>query len=207
MAFPSGITVTAANSGLTSNRTDSVSVACSTRHTGRVVRNIGKITITPSGGGSAKEVTLKQAAAAEAITIASNVTGRPASGETYTITGTSNSSGLTFTTTGGGTLAASYSAATVSATTNGAAITGDPGSASTYNWSMKLTIPVNNDAAIKTYTVTAKSISNASVTKSIEIKQSAAAVTFNVSPTELTFAATGETKTVTVTTNTSYTVS
>lgn len=72
-------------------------------------------------------------------------------GGTVTITGTSNSSKLTFSLGTGTlplTLPASYTAAGIS-TNNGAAITGDPGATQEYNFSIAFTVPSNEDIESK----------------------------------------------------------
>ena len=73
-------------------------------------------------------------------------------GGTVTITGTSNSSKLTFSLGTGTlplTLPTSYTAAGIS-TNNGAAITGDPGATQEYNFSIAFTVPSNEDIDSKT---------------------------------------------------------
>ena len=73
-------------------------------------------------------------------------------GGTVTITGTSNSSKLTFSLGTGTlplTLPTSYTAAGIS-TNNGAAITGDPGATQEYNFSIAFTVPANEDIDSKT---------------------------------------------------------
>ena len=72
-------------------------------------------------------------------------------GGTVTITGTSNSSKLTFSLGTGTlplTLPTSYTAAGIS-TNNGAAITGDPGATQEYNFSIAFTVPSNEDIESK----------------------------------------------------------
>lgn len=73
------------------------------------------------------------------------------SGGTVTITGTSNSSKLTFSLGTGTlqlTLPSSYTAAGIT-TNNGAAITGDPGAVQEYNFSIALSVPANGDIQSK----------------------------------------------------------
>lgn len=73
-------------------------------------------------------------------------------GGTVTITGTSNSSKLTFSLGTGTlplTLPTSYTAAGIS-TNNGTAITGDPGATQEYNFSIAFTVPANEDIDSKT---------------------------------------------------------
>lgn len=74
------------------------------------------------------------------------------SGQTITLTGTSNSSKLTFskgTDNIGLTLPSTYTANNVS-TNNGADITGDPGATAEYPFSIQLTVPANADIEPKT---------------------------------------------------------
>ena len=73
-------------------------------------------------------------------------------GQTLTLSGTSNSSVLTFskgTDNIGLTIPATYNAAGVTVN-NGEAITGDPGATQEYAWSIPLTVPANTDVDPKT---------------------------------------------------------
>lgn len=73
-------------------------------------------------------------------------------GKIVTISGVSNSAKLTFSFGSGDltdiTLPATYTANSVS-TTNGAAISGDPGAAAEYNFSIAITVPANNEITAK----------------------------------------------------------
>lgn len=74
-------------------------------------------------------------------------------GKLVTISGVSNSEKLTFSFGTGDltdiTLPSTYTANSIS-TTNGAAISGDPGAAAEYNFSIAITVPANNEIAAKT---------------------------------------------------------
>lgn len=74
-------------------------------------------------------------------------------GKLVTISGVSNSEKLTFSFGTGDltdiTLPSTYMANSIS-TTNGAAISGDPGAAAEYNFSIAITVPANNEIAAKT---------------------------------------------------------
>lgn len=73
-------------------------------------------------------------------------------GKIVTISGVSNSAKLTFSFGSGNltdiTLPSTYTANSVS-TSNGAAISGDPGAAAEYNFAISITVPANNDIAAK----------------------------------------------------------
>ena len=74
-------------------------------------------------------------------------------GKLVTISGVSNSEKLTFSFGTGDltdiTLPATYMANSIS-TTNGAAISGDPGAAAEYNFSIAITVPANDEITAKT---------------------------------------------------------
>lgn len=74
-------------------------------------------------------------------------------GKLVTISGVSNSAKLTFSFGSGDltdiTLPSTYTANSVS-TSNGAAISGDPGAAAEYNFSIAITVPANNEITAKT---------------------------------------------------------
>lgn len=126
-----------------------VTASANSNNTGRNARQVNVIfsavncesqqrTLIQSGK---PETTAIQSAAAAAKT-----------GQTLTLTGTSNSSKLTFskgTDNIGLTLPSTYTANGVS-TNNGAAITGDPGATAEYNFSIQLVVPANSDIDPKT---------------------------------------------------------
>lgn len=108
-------------------------------HTGRSSR---QTTATFSASGvESKVLTIIQAGKTEFVSM-DDTASVAKSGGTVTISGTSNSSKLTFTLTGtngiGLVLPANYTANSVS-TANGAAITGDPGAAQQYAFSITFT--------------------------------------------------------------------
>ena len=133
-------------------------------------------------------------------------------GGTLTITGTSNSSKLTFALTGtngiGLTLPSSYTANSVS-TNNGTAITGDPGAAQQYAFSITFTNIAENtsiDSLTSQLTVTPNSGSSAAVT--CTITQAAGDAYLTISPNTITIPAAGTpAQSVTVTSNTNWTIS
>lgn len=131
-------------------------------------------------------------------------------GGTLTLTGTSNSSKLTFTKANdniGITVPSSYSAGGVT-TNNGVAITGDPGAAQEYAWSIVFTIPANTGVAPKTVQVVVTD--DAGDTHTCTITLAAGDATLSVSPTSIqldwdAYSQSGSAS-VTVTSNTSWTI-
>ena len=126
-----------------------VNVSSTTEHTGRVARtttltwkaaNVANIERTVSQAGKPEYVDIDDAASADKA------------GEVVTISGVSNSKKLTFTL-GTGDLAInlplSYTANSVN-TTNGANISGDPGAAAEYNFSISINVPANTSTTTKT---------------------------------------------------------
>lgn len=126
-----------------------VNVSSITEHTGRKARtsvltwkaaNVEDVVRNVSQAGKPEYVDIDDAAAAEK------------SGKVVTISGVSNSARLTFSL-GTGNLDVNLPTiyvANSSNTSNGAAITGDPGASSEYNFSISITVPANNDLSAKT---------------------------------------------------------
>ena len=127
-----------------------VNVSSTTEHTGRKARtstltwkaaNVENVVRNVSQAGKPEYVDIADAASADK------------GGKVVTISGVSNSAKLTFSFGSGDltsiSLPASYTANSVT-TTNGAAISGDPGALAEYNFSISITVPANNDIAAKT---------------------------------------------------------
>ena len=129
-----------------------VNVNSTTEHTGRKARtsiltwkaaNVADVTRNVSQAGKPEKDALQFDASAAA----------DKAGKLVTISGVSNSEKLTFSFGNGDltdiTLPSTYTANSVS-TTNGAKISGDPGAAAEYNFSISITVPANNETAAKT---------------------------------------------------------
>lgn len=127
-----------------------VNVASTAEHTGRKARtstltwkaaNVQDVSRTVSQAGKPEYVDIADAASADKA------------GKVVTITGVSNSAKLTFSFGTGDltdiTLPTTYTANSVS-TSNGAAISGDPGAVAEYNFSISITVPANNEISAKT---------------------------------------------------------
>lgn len=191
------------------NGNDTVSWSASA-HTGREARQT-TATFAASGVES-KTLTIIQSGKTEFVSFDSATAAVDKAGGTLTITGTSNSSKLTFALTGtngiGLTLPASYTANSVS-TTNGAAITGDPGASQQYAFSITFAnIGENTTISSKTsqLTVTPNSGSSAAVT--CNITQAAGDAYLTISPATITIPAAGTpAQSVTVSSNTNWNIS
>ena len=177
-------------------------------HTGRVART-GTVTVTASGVTPVPyEVT--QAPLAEFAAFDNGATmAASKSGGTVTVTGTSNSSKLTFAW-GDGTSDVSIPAtftANGSSADNGVAITGDPGASSQFAFSIALTFPANTTVSDITRQLVVTPNSGAGDAATINIVQAAGDPTLSVSPASITIPQAGTAQSVTVTSNTSWSVS
>ena len=176
-------------------------------HTGR---NSRQTTATFSASGvESKVLTIIQAGKTEFVSMDDTATVAKGGG-TVTISGTSNSSKLTFSLTGtdqiGLTLPASYTANSVS-TTNGAAITGDPGATQQFAFSITFAnVGANTGISARTAQLTVTD--NAGHSDTCTITQAAGDAALSISPTTINLTAAGVAdNSVTVTSNTSWTIS
>lgn len=175
-------------------------------HTGRSSRTT-TATFAASGVES-KTLTIIQAGKTEFVDI-DDTASVSKSGGTLTITGTTNSSKLTFALTGsndiGLVLPASYLANSVS-TNNGAAIAGDPGASQQFTFSITFTGIGENtsiDALVSQLTVT----TNNGTTDTCTITQAAGDAYLTISPSTINLDAAGTAVSVSVSSNTSWTIS
>lgn len=83
---------------------------------------------------------------------------------------------------------------------SGAAIEGDPGARNVYSFEITFTAAANPTVSTRTGHITVNG-------QKYTVTQAAGDATLSVSPTSLTFAAAGETKQITITTNTAWTIS
>lgn len=126
-----------------------VNVSSTSEHTGRKARtttltwkaaNVADVVRNVSQAGKPEYVDIADAASADK------------GGKVVTISGVSNSAKLTFSLGTGDltniSLPASYTANSVT-TTNGAAISGDPGASAEFNFSIAITVPANGDVSAK----------------------------------------------------------
>ena len=185
---------------------DTVSVSANANNTGRNARSTN---VTFSAVGVSDVVrTVNQAGKPEFGTFDSSSAAAASTGQTLTLSGTSNSSELTFslgTDNIGLTLPSTYTAAGVT-TNNGAAITGDPGANQEFAWSIAFVVPANADVTPKTAQVVVTD--DAGHANTCTITLAAGAATLSVSPNSVDLPWDGSTSgTFTVTSNTNWTVS
>ena len=126
-----------------------VNVSSTVEHTGRKARTT---TLTWKAANVADVVrNVSQAGKPEYVDIADAASADKA-GKVVTISGVSNSARLTFSLGTGDlteiTLPSTYTANSVN-TSNGAAISGDPGALAEYNFSISITVPANDDITAK----------------------------------------------------------
>lgn len=201
MAKPSWLSVTPASGS--GNGTISNS---SSAHTGRVKRE-GVVTVQGSGVATAATYKVIQTPKAEYVSFDNgSEMAVEKSGGNVTITGKSNSSKLTFSWVGTSnvTLPSKYEAAGEQ-TSNGSAIAGDPGATAEYEYNVTLNVPENT--SIDSITRVLKVTANGGQYAQISLVQSAGDAYLSVAPTEITIPQDGSAVSVTVTSNTSWTVS
>lgn len=200
MAYSSWLTP----SKLSGSGNDTVNVSANTNNTGR---NSRSTTITFSAANCADVArTVIQAGKPETTVIISTAT-VPQAGGTVTITGTSNSSKLTFTLGTGGliiSLPSTYTAAGAT-TNNGSAITGDPGATQEFAFSIAFNIPENTSVSSLSRQIIVTD--NAGNTATCTLTQAAGEAYLNVTPTsvEIPWDA-SESKSFTVESNTNWTI-
>ena len=175
-------------------------------HTGRTAR---QTTATFSASGvESKTLTIIQAGKTEFVTMDATASITKAGGS-LTISGTSNSSKLTFALTGtngiGLTLPTKYTANSVQ-TNNGTAITGDPGAAQQYAFSITFT-GIGENTTISSLTSQLTVTDNNGNTATCDITQAAGDAYLTIDPTTINLTAAGTAVNVTVSSNTSWTIS
>ena len=175
-------------------------------HTGRTAR---QTTATFSASGvTSKTLTIIQAGKTEFVTMDATASITKAGGS-VTISGTSNSSKLTFSLTGtdgiGLTLPTKYTANSVQ-TNNGTAITGDPGAAQQYAFSITFT-GIGENTTISSLTSQLTVTDNNGNTATCDMTQAAGDAYLTIDPTTINLTAAGTAVNVTVSSNTSWTIS
>lgn len=203
MAYASWLTP----SKLSGSGNDTVNVSANSSNTGR---NIRTTTVTFKAANCSDVArTVNQAGKPEFVTIQSAASVVKAGVATLTITGTSNSSKLTFSLASGATLSLTlptkYTAAG-NQTNNGAAITGDPGATAEYAFSIAFSnVPANTTITAKTAQLIVTD--NAGNESTCTITQAAGDPTLSVSPASVDLPWDASTSsTFTVASNTNWTV-
>jgi len=175
-------------------------------HTGRSPRQTQAV--FAASGVTSKTLTIVQAGKSEFVEMDDTGTVSKAGG-TVTISGTSNSSDLTFSLTGangiGLVLPTKYLANSVQ-TNNGAAISGDPGATQQYAFSITFSNILEN-TSVSALTSQLTVTDNAGHTDTCTITQAAGDAYLTIEPTTINLTAAGTAVNVTVESNTSWTIS
>ena len=166
------------------------------------------MTFSASGVTPSPELAVTQSGKAEFVSIDATASVAKTGGS-VTISGTSNSPKLTFTETGtdgiGITLPSSYTANSVS-TNNGTAITGDPGATQQYSFSITISnIAENTTTSAKTSQITVTPDSGTAAV--CNITQAAGDAYLTISPNTITIPAAGTAQSVSVSSNTNWSIS
>jgi hypothetical protein len=172
-------------------------------HTGRTARKTNATFKASGVEDIIREVT--QAGKPEHVSIASGVSAAK-TGQTVTISGTSNSSKLTFALGAGAlaiTLPNTFNANSVS-TNNAAAIAGDPGATAEYAFSIQITVPANTGVTALTRQLIVTDNGGHQSTCTITLAAGDPVLTVSPESIELTWQ--GTTVPVTVSSNTNWTV-
>ena len=181
-----------------------INVSSDKPHTGRKVRTT-TLTITAANV-DAKTVSVTQQGKPAYVDAIDNATAGKG-GQNVTISGKANSSTLTFSLGTGSlvvTLPTNYTAGGVS-TKNGSAISGDPGAAAEYDFSIVLTVPANTGINELTRQIIVTDESGN--TDTCLLTQTAGDATLTVSKTSIELAYTGEAVSFDITSNTSWVIS
>ena len=192
-------------SKLSGSGNDTVNVSANANNTGRNARTTN---ITFSVVGVEDVVrTVSQTGKPEFGTFDNASAASEKTGGTLTLSGTSNSSSLTFskgTDNIGLTIPATYTAAGTT-TNNGDAITGDPGATQEYAWSIQFTIPAN--AGVDPLTCQIVVTDDAGHTSTCTITLAAGDATLSVTPASVELPWDGSTSaSFSVTSNTNWTI-
>ena len=181
-----------------------VNVSSDAPHTGRSVRTT-VLTITAANV-EAKTVSVTQQGKPAYVDAQDTATAAK-DGQNVTISGKANSAKLTFTLGTGNlnvTLPNTYTAGGVT-TNNGSAISGDPGAAAEYDFSIVLTVPSNNGASELTRQIIVTDENGH--TDTCLLTQTAGDATLSVSKTAIELAYTGGAVSFEITSNTSWVIS
>ena len=184
---------------------DTVNFTAGLSNTGRTARST--VVTLKAVGCTDVQVAANQAGKPEFASFDSTSAAVEKTGGTLTLSGTSNSSELTFskgTDNIGLTIPANYTAAGVS-TQNGAAITGDPGATQEYAWSIPFSVPASTSTDPKTCQIVVTD--DAGHTHTCTITLAAAGAYLTVSPQSVDLPWDGSTgASVEVSSNTNWTV-
>lgn len=193
---------------ITGNGNGTIKFKAVTANTGNRTALQGTFNVQTTAGApqASAVINASLAAAAEFVDFDQDEATTTASSGNVTLTGTSNSKQLTFSLGSGELeieLPANYTAGGKS-TANGAAIEGDPGATAKYVFSV--IVPVSANEGVTELTRVVNVESEGGQTDSITIRQTAGAPELEVDPTSITVPQDGSEASVTVTSNTTWTI-
>lgn len=180
-----------------------VNVSSSTQHTGRSVRTT-ILTITAANV-EAKTVNVTQQGKPAYVDAQASATAAK-DGQNVTISGKANSAKLTFSLGTGNlnvSIPSTYTAGGIS-TQNGSAISGDPGAAAEYDFSIVINVPSNDGVEELTRQIIVTD--EGGNTDTCLLTQTAGNATLSVSKTSIELSYTGEAVSFDITSNTSWTI-
>ena len=125
---------------------------------------------------------------------------------TKDITFTTNSQSFKVACTGGTVGAVKVNSATLTASSGNYTPSGDPGATAQYTVTVKVTFPANTTVQSKKIITSLTDATTSSATASVVINQAAANSNLTVDPVTLTFAYSGESKKLSITSNDSWTI-
>lgn len=179
-----------------------------TPHTGRVKRSY-TATVKASGGPS-KTYSIYQTPKAAFVSFDNEEQAIDKNGTMVTLTGKSNCAGLQVSGTFEDRLLAS-GAFTLkingSEQENGTEIDGDPGATAEYTFSIELKVEANETVEEKVGQIKVQDSSSSSIFDTINLRQASGDETLSISPDAITIPQSGEAQSVTITSNTTWTVS
>lgn len=177
---------------------------------GNRVKQTQVFTVTAPGVDTPKKFTANLLPKAEFVQFDEESMAVSKDGGTVTITGKSNSAMLTFSKGAGSIISADIAAVEYEANgdpaTSGVAIDGDPGAKAQYVFTLQLTAEANTTVDEKTQTITVTAQGGSSIVATITLNQTAGDPTLEVSPASIDVPQDGTEVNVTVTTNTTFTV-
>lgn len=193
----------------TGSGNDTVSFSA-TNFTGRVARTTTATVTTTAGGTVSKELSVTQSAVGNVLTITAPGT-IAAAGGSVDVQGTSNSTKLTIGIDNNSAFSISapkYSVdggTTWKDLTSGTAIASDPGATATYKFKVTVTATANGTVSSRTATLTVTPAEGTAKTQTIT--QTAGSATLSLDKTSITIVAAGTGQNVTITSNTSWSIS
>jgi hypothetical protein len=181
-----------------------------TEHTGRNSR-VSTVTFTTTEGSPTVSKTLSVTQLAKNILAGTASQSFVKEGEAVILSGIANTSKITLGISGTGFSLSNFQISKDDGTTwtdatSGTALSGDPGASNAYQWRVKVTVTANPNAVSRGGTLTVTPNSGEGTALTVTLTQAAADPTLTLSASTMSLAATGVQQTITVSSNTSYSI-